>query len=269
MHDLRDDYDIWRNLGIRLGQAEHWPWESLEDCYDFRLKPLGISWDEFSSTKFWMTEPLKHKSYEELGSFRTPTGKVELSSTVFKNLGYDPLPYFEEPAESPVRTPDLAKEFPYVMISRRSRTFLHSSHRMIRGMRRMHPEPIVEIHPETAKQHDIQDGDMVWIETKRGKIKQRARLTDIILPNVINPDFGWWFPEKEAAEPSLFGLWEANVNVLTSLDLDHCSQSCGTYYLGCCQCRISKAEEGGARTIPDTPPWDPSKVRGVPAGAEG
>jgi anaerobic selenocysteine-containing dehydrogenase/rubredoxin len=268
-HDLRDDYDIFRNLGIRLGKTEDWPWETLEDCYDYRLKPLGISWEEFSSTKFWMTEPLKHKNYEKTGGFNTPTGKVELSSTVFENLGYDPLPYYEEPAESPVRTPDIAKEFPYVMISRRSKTFLHSSHRQVRGMRRMHPEPIVEIHPDTAKKHQIEDGDMVWVETKRGKIKQRARLTDIGLPDVINPDFGWWFPEKEAAEPSLFGLWESNVNVLTSLDLDHCSQSCGTYYLGCCLCKISKAEDGGARSMPDSPPWDPSKVRTVHEEAKG
>ncbi len=266
--DLKDDYDIFRNLGIRLGQAEYWPWENLEACYDHRLKPLGVSWEEFSSTKFWMTEPLKHKHYEETGSFRTPTGKVELRSSVFENLGYDPLPYFEEPAESPFRTPEVAREYPYVMISRRSKTFLHSSHRQVRGMRRMHPEPLVEMHPETAKRHDIQDGDMVWIETKRGKIKQRARVTENILPDVVNPDFGWWFPEKEPAEPSLFGLWESNVNVLTSLDLDHCSQSTGTYYLGCLLCKISKAEEGGARTVPDTPPWDPSKVRSVPMEAE-
>lgn len=260
-YDRRDDYDIWRGLGIRLGQGEFWPWESLEECYDYRLQPLGISWEEFSSTRFWMTEPLKHKSYEEEGGFRTPTGKVELASTVFENLGYDPLPYYEEPPESPVRTPELAKEYPYIMISRRSATFLHSSHRMVRGMRRMHPEPLVEIHPETARKHGIEDGDMVWIETRRGRIKQRARLTDSILPQVINPDFGWWFPEKEAAEPSLFGLWEANVNILTSLELDHCSQSTGTYYMGCCLCRISKAEEGGARHLPDSPPWNPDAVR--------
>lgn len=254
-YDLRDDYDIWRELGIRLGQAEFWPWKTLEQCYDYRMQPLGISFEEFSSSKYWITEPLKHKSYEEVGRFNTPTGKVELSSTVFENLGYDPLPYYEEPAESPVRTPELAKQYPYVMISRRSATFLHSSHRMVRGMRRMHPEPLVGIHPETAEKHGIQDGDMVWIETLRGKIKQRAQVTDTILPQVINPDFGWWFPEKEAAEPSLFGLWEANVNILTSLKLEHCSPSCGTYYLGCCLCKISKAEEGGARAIEDTPPW--------------
>ena len=259
--DRKDDYEIWRALGTRLGQAEHWPWKSLEEVYDYRLKPLSTTWEEFSSTKYWATEPLKHKSYEERGGFQTPSGKVELWSTVFENLGYDPLPHYEEPAESPVRTPDLAKEYPYVMISRRSKTFIHSSQRMVRGMRRMHPEPVVELHPETARKYGIDDGDMVWIETRRGRIKQRALLTDTILPYVVNPDFGWWFPEKDAAEPTLFGVWESNVNVLTSLDLDHCSQSTGTYYLGCCLCRISKAEEGGARAIPDTPPWNPDKVR--------
>lgn len=259
--DRKDDYEIWRALAIRLGQAEHWPWKSLEEVYDYRMKPLGTTWKDFSSTQYWMTEPLTPKSYEARGGFQTPSGKVELWSTVFENLGYDPLPYYEEPAESPIRTPELAKEYPYVMISRRSKTFIHSSQRMVRGMRRMHPEPVVELHPETARRHGIEDGDMVWIETRRGRIKQRALLTDNILPDVVNPDFGWWFPEKEAAEPVLFGVWDSNVNVLTSLDLDHCSQSTGTYYLGCCLCRIARAEEGGARAIPDTPPWNPDQAR--------
>jgi hypothetical protein len=25
---------------------------------------------------------------------------------------------------------------------------------------------------------------------------------------------GWWFPEKSAAEPSLYGVWESNINQL-------------------------------------------------------
>ena len=39
----------------------------------------------------------------------TPSGKIELYSSILEKLGYDPLPYYEEPPESPLRVPDVAK----------------------------------------------------------------------------------------------------------------------------------------------------------------
>lgn len=241
-YDRWDDYDFWRALGKRVGQEEFWPWESLEEVYDFRLAPTGMKFEEFARTKMWDTERLPHKAYEEEG-FKTPTGKVELYSTIYEKMGYDPLPFFEEPAESPYRTPELAKEYPYIIISCKPRVFIHSSHRQIKAQRSLAPEPVCEIHPETAKKHGIGDGEIIWIETKRGKIKQKAKYFDKMDPRIINPDFGWWFPEKEGAEPSLFGVWEANVNVLTDDDLETCGQDCGNWYLAVHQGKVYKAEE--------------------------
>jgi len=47
--------------------------------------------------------------------FGTATGKVELYSTALEKLGYDPLPVFREPLESPVSTPALAQEYPLIL----------------------------------------------------------------------------------------------------------------------------------------------------------
>jgi anaerobic selenocysteine-containing dehydrogenase len=54
------------------------------------------------------------KKYEKVG-FATPPGKIELYSTVFEKLRYDPLPYYEEPPESPVRMPELLDEYPLIL----------------------------------------------------------------------------------------------------------------------------------------------------------
>ncbi len=243
--DRYDDYDFWRALGIRLGQTEKeiWPWETLEDVYDYRLKPTGMTWEQFSSTKYWDTEVLPHKEHEQIGRFRTNMQKVELSSTIYKDLGYDPLPDHIEPAESPFRTPDLLKDYPYVMISRKCKAFLHSSHRHIDAQRRLEPRPLCEIHPEVAKKHGIEDGDAVWIETRHGRCKQLARVTDAIHPKVICPAFGWWFPDKSAAEPTLLGVWESNVNLCTSDDPNHSDPATGSWYLGVVLARITKCDE--------------------------
>ena len=84
---------------------------------------------------------------------------------------------------------------------------------------------------------------MVWIENRRGKIKQRARLTEDVHPKVVAPDFGWWFPEKAAQEPSLFGVFESNMNVLTSDSMDYADRVSGAWNLESLLCKICKAEE--------------------------
>jgi thiosulfate reductase/polysulfide reductase chain A len=79
-------------------------------------------------------------------------------------------------------------------------------------LRKRVPDPLVHIHPDTAKNLGIEDGGWVWIENPRGKIKQRARLTDGIHPGVVSAQHGWWFPEQDPPE---YGFQESNVNLLT------------------------------------------------------
>ncbi len=50
-YDRRNDYDLWRGLGIRLRQEEYWPWETLEQAYDYRLAPLGYTLKDFVGKK--------------------------------------------------------------------------------------------------------------------------------------------------------------------------------------------------------------------------
>ena len=102
-------------------------------------------------------------------------------------------------------------------------------------LRKGHPDPIVEINPRTAAELNILDGDWVWIESPRGRIQQRARLTDIH-PRVINVQFGWWFPEEEGPE---YGVWKSNANVLTSNGPPY-DPALGTYQLRAMLCRIYK-----------------------------
>lgn len=241
--DRRDDYEVWAGLGRRLGQAEHWPWQDLDDAHDYRLHRFGMSLDEFAETKGWDTEELQFKSYEK-GGFRTPTGKLELWSTTFDALGYDPLPHYEEPAESPVSRPELAREFPFVLQTKpKSRWFIHSQMRQSDRQRKRHRYPFCLIHPTAAKKLGIQEGDMVWLESPRGRIQQQAKLTEDVLPNVIAGDFGWWFPEKPAEEPSLFGVFESNLNVLSSDAFDYACECSGSWNLDALLCKVYKVEE--------------------------
>ncbi|UCH07549.1 MAG: hypothetical protein JSV55_00695 [Deltaproteobacteria bacterium] len=108
-------------------------------------------------------------------------------------------------------------------------------------MRERHPDPLTDIHPETAQKLGISNGDWVWIETKRGKIKQKAYLTNRILPNVVNVEASWWYPEMPGGEPSLHGFLESNANVLTLDEPDSCDPLTGGWCNRALLCRVYRA----------------------------
>lgn len=239
--ERRTDYQFWRELGIRLGQKEFWPWETDEELIKYRLKPLNITFQEFVE-KCCILSPKEYKKYEKTG-FATPSGKVELYSTIFEKLGYDPLPFYEEPPESPARTPKIAEGYPLILnTGGKSLSMFHSEHRQREvGLRERCPEPIIEIHPETAHSLGIEDGDKVCIETRRGIIKQKAKLTSKILPKVVNAQSHWWFPEMPGEDPSLHGVWEANANILVIDEPDCCDPLVGGWSNRGLLCRVYKA----------------------------
>ncbi|EFK07161.1 molybdopterin oxidoreductase [delta proteobacterium NaphS2] len=242
-YDRKTDYEILRGLGLRLGQERYWPWEDLEQVFDYMLSPLNLTFNEFMIAGGYESPPRQFRKYEKMG-FGTPTGKVELFSTILEQLGYDPLPTYEEPHENPVSKPELAREYPLMLCTGgRISEFFHSEQRQIDSIRRMHPDPLVQIHPETANTLDIQEGNWVWIESPRGRIRQKATLFAGMDPKMVHCEHGWWFPELPEEEPWLHGVWESNINVLTDDDPDVCDKMGGGWPLKWGLCRVYRVKE--------------------------
>lgn len=215
------DVQILNELGKRMA-PEYW-FESVEKLLDDRLKKANLKWNEFKEIGF-LAKTGKDQPYYKYqtdywrkgGSFSTPTGKVELYSNVMKELGYDPLPYYIEPNESPYATPELYREYPLILSTgARSPNYFLSQYRQIPLLRERQPHPLVQIHPETAKRIGIRKGDWVWIETPRGRIKQVAEIFEGIDPRVVMAQASWWYPEEPGPE---HGVWRSNANVLTRND---------------------------------------------------
>lgn len=244
-YDHKTDYDVYRALALRLGKGEYWPWESMESYFDALLAPTGLSHNEYVYQRRCELKPQKYQKYLTKG-FATPTGKVELYSTIFESLGYDPLPAYIELAETPASNPDLAKDYPLMLTTGgRIREYFHSEWRQIESVRQARPDPIVQIHPHTAQSLGISDGDWVWIETIRGRVKQKAQLFPGLKPDVVHAEHGWWYPEMPAAEPSLHGVWESNINVLLNDDPEVCNNVTGGWPLKTALCRIYLVEGQG------------------------
>lgn len=243
--ESRSDEEVLAELAQRLNLDS--ACEPVEEILNRQLTAAGMRYKEFQGMTFEdmkqrgaISVPIQYKKYEETG-FQTPSGKVELASAYMERLGYDPLPYYQEPPESPISDPELAKEYPLILVTGgRSPYYFQSEYRQISCLRRKEPEPLVETHPATAAKQNISSGDWVWIETPRGRIKQKALLTDSIDPRVINVQHGWWFPEKSAPG---YGVWESNANVLTNNGPPY-DPAMGTYQLRALLCKIYPVTNG-------------------------
>lgn len=239
-YDHRDDFQMWYELAIRLGQKRHWPWKTMQEVFDYRLKPIGMTFAEFMAKGGVDQPPTDFDLYKKKG-FATPTGKIELYSTILDKLGYDPLPVYREPSETPVSQPELAKRYPYILITGgRHRPYFHSEYRHVPSLRKRHPQPLVQIHPDTAAKLGIANGDWVWIETKTGRCRQKCTYFDGVDPRVVHAEHGWWFPELPGEEPWIHGAFESNINACLDDDPERCNQIYGSWPLKTFLCNVYK-----------------------------
>ncbi|MDR1185825.1 MAG: molybdopterin-dependent oxidoreductase, partial [Coriobacteriales bacterium] len=221
--ETKGDCEIMYELGRRCMPIN---FEQYADYYDFLSDYRLGSKQSFEELRDEVVhqkiETLDYKKYESgklrpdgRPGFNTPTGRVELYSTMFQQFGEDPLPYYEEPQLSPVSTPDLYEQYPLVLTTgARTYCYFHSEGKQIPYLREMNPDPLIEINPEDALKYGITDGQWVEVENPFGKIVLKAKVSQIVKPGVVHAQHGFWFPEADSEEPSLFDVWRSNINEL-------------------------------------------------------
>ena len=232
------DIKIINELAKKLGLGKYF-WENEEEALDLLLQPSGLSFQEFKQKRVIEGEKIYRPSQD--GRFRTPSGKVEIYSERLKNMGYSPIPTFDELSQTGFNRPELTEEYPLVLTSAKEPTFCHSAYRNITSLRKITREPSVELNPETAQRLGVKEGEWVYIETRKGRIKQKLALNNELDPRVVVVSYGWWFPEKGPA--TLYGWDESNLNLLTENDPPH-EPTMGSVALRGIPCRVLGGKEG-------------------------
>lgn len=207
--DCWPEWKFWFELAKKMGYERYFPWKDIREAQNHILKVggLGVTVEELERHPggFYFV-PREWRKFEKAGKFGTPSGKIELYSEALKRAGDDPLPTYREPAESPLSRLDLAKNYPLVLITgERLLPYPHTFFRDLPKMKALCPEPLAEINTETAKSLEIENGDTIIIESPRGAVQMKARVTDDIHPRVVSLPHGWG------------GM--ANENYLTSHDI--------------------------------------------------
>ncbi len=216
----KSDLEIDIMAGKRLN-PEAWPWNSVEEFFSEQIESLGITFKELQE-QVVVQNTFEYYKYEKgllrsdgYPGFNTPTGKVELRSSIYPDWDEDGLPYFVEPPISPYSMPEIVDDYPLVLTTGgRSHPYFHSEGRQMPSLRAIVPDPIVTIHPKTAEKAGITSGDWVCVENMFGQCIQRALVSPVVNERVVHCQHGWWFPEQEGQEDNLYGTYKANPNNL-------------------------------------------------------
>jgi len=234
-----DDRKIVIELAKRMGVDV--PWQDIEAHNDWQLEEFGTKYKDIRSKPSQMISwPIGYKKYNEEGfRFKTPSGKIELYSSILENHGYDPLPSHIEPPQSPVSTPELYKDYPLILTNYRSIVYTHSEFRQLPSLHEKFPEPLIEINPETAGALGINEGDEVFIERPgfKEQVYMKAKFSPEMHPRVVVCLSHWWFLEKTGPE---HGCFESNINTIISTDPPY-DLIAMNYQMRAVLCRVGKS----------------------------
>jgi anaerobic selenocysteine-containing dehydrogenase len=239
------------DLACRLGVGDQFWNGKVEEAFDSLLRKLGLTLEELKSHPGGMPVdlPLEYEKHLKRDAatgtsrgFRTPSKRVEIYSPLFRKHGYDPLPVYREPEIGPVSQPQLSGNYPLILTCSKLLPFCHGQHRSLPSLRKLIPDPFVEVHPETARNRDIADGEWVSVETPEGKIKVKAKVTEEIAQNTVCIQHGWWQSCPELGLPGYdpFSSEGANANLLFSTQ--HVDRITGSVPYKAYLCQVRKIE---------------------------
>ncbi|MCD8339980.1 MAG: molybdopterin-dependent oxidoreductase [Burkholderiales bacterium] len=273
-----------------MGDEEPY-FDSMKELMDRRLKKrINMTWDEllacqpyeFMPYDKWNTYYVYKQTDPKTGlpkGFGTSSKKVECYGDCYITLGrtgkpyaldddvppasvdYDPLPYYVIPEENPYN--DYGKEYPLVMTNGRLPMYHHGTLRNIPYIREIYPVPEIWVNPVDCQKYGVKQGDWVWVESPRGKVRAVCRETIGVQPGQVYQE-RFWTPETLNTPTK--GYLDCNVNVLSRSDGPY-NQKVGTYTLRGYQVKISKADSApeGVWTKPeDFKPWLPQPTDKTP-----
>ncbi len=220
--EARSSFQFLTQLAGKLGYGHLFPAteeERLEFAFgegpvsleELEAHPEGVSFD--AGRMAYRKYEQGHLRSDGKPGFKTPSGKVELVSSMLEKYGYEGLPVYVEPEEGPLGSPDLYEHYPLILnTGARLQSAFRSQHLNIPGLLKLQPKPLVLINPADAAARGIQEGERVWVETPRGQVGVRARVTDDVMTGQVELNVGGGSP-IQAEE------WrEANANLITDFE---------------------------------------------------
>jgi anaerobic selenocysteine-containing dehydrogenase len=234
--EARSDTYIALELARRLGLGE-----VMFDCDEDKghahvLAPSGVKLDDLKASPEGVTLPgeVALSAYRKNG-FATPTKRLEIYSEQLLAAGYPPVPKLD-PRDLPEPP---GEEHPLQLGCAKTMTYCHSQGRNIASLRRLTPDPILEMAPETAASRGIGENDWVEVTTPAGSFIARARFDGKLAPDAVFAQHGWAVSSEDDAPNTSANPLATNMN--QAISTKPCDPVSGSVPLRASWCEIRKA----------------------------
>jgi thiosulfate reductase/polysulfide reductase chain A len=177
LYDTKPGWWMARELGLRLGLAPYFQWETVEEYLNTRLMSIGSSLDKLRAEKGVIVQKGKPylEDFTDASPFPTPSGKIELFSSDLAEAGFDPLPLYEPTEEPP-------QGYFRLLYGRHPiHTFAKTQNTPL--LHELYPENEVWLNEDVGTEQGWQQGQYIWLENQDGtrsgpvklKLTQRIR----------------------------------------------------------------------------------------------
>lgn len=252
LYDCKSIFDICGELAEKLGVADAYyegkdreGWLRAAVDASREEDPELPTYDEWKKMGMYRRNtgsviPLQEfRKAPEANPVPTPSGKIEIYSerlaAMAKKWTWDdfrpaltgdvltPLPEYTETWEGALEARN-SEKYPLQIIGHHYRQRTHSTYGNVDWMKEAHHQYLA-INPVDATPRGIKNGDLVFAYNDRGTIRIEARVTERIVPGVVDlPQGAWYKPVSatevappEGANQALPVDVNGSVNTLTSL----------------------------------------------------
>jgi thiosulfate reductase/polysulfide reductase chain A len=178
-YDTKPAWLILKEIANRLDIGQYFPYETIEDIWNFQLKNMGVKIEDFEAKGFVsLADKAIWWDRKDGLKFKTPSGKIELVSSLMEKAGF---PSFEP--YQPVAAPP---EGSFRLMVGRCAAHTHVSTQNNPYLSELVPENELWINPGPADCLGIKYGEYVEVVSPlgtNGRIK--AKVTEFIHPEGI------------------------------------------------------------------------------------
>lgn len=215
MHETKPGYQIARELSIKLGLSDYFPFEKQEDLIEWQLQKAGTSLAEMKTIGVKNFEREADDIYfteNEEVEFYTGSGKIELYSEYLASAGFDPLPVYVTHEEPPAGF--------YRLIYGRAPMHTFSRTANNPNLTDLMDENNIWINPKVAREWGIVNGQPIWLKNQDEIISEfpaKARITERIRWDSIYMVHGFGHAQKQMKRSFGKGISDTQLitNVLT------------------------------------------------------
>ncbi len=177
-YDTKPGWLILKELAQRLNIGQYFPYETIEDIWNFQLKDMGVKIEDFESKGFvsLASEPILWDRENGI-QFKTPSGKLEFVSSLLEDAGFPSFPPYK-----PVQPPP-ADHFQLMVGRCAVHTHLSTQNNLY--LNELVPENHLWIHSAAASRLGILDGGLVEVTSSTSSVKLKAKVTDFIHPHAV------------------------------------------------------------------------------------